>query len=177
MWKASASLLVFPSIQPAIGDMVPIGIPDDVRSDASTLIALYKRTDPVVEPKQKRKRSNKDPDDEADSGKRLKHDLRPRNAKSNSKSNAKGSSKSNAKGNSKGNSKSNAKGKADNANGKGSSKNTRYDGMADNYYWGPDMTAANVMSVVAGWRRSNERYEADKAERERMFAERERMVC
>jgi hypothetical protein len=115
MWKASASLLVFPSIQPAIGDMVPIGIPDDVRSDASTLIALYKRTGPIVEPKQKRKRSNKDPDDEADSGKRLKHDLRPRNAKSNSKSNAKG--------------------KADNANGKGSSKNTRHDGMAENYYW------------------------------------------
>jgi hypothetical protein len=47
---------------------IALGIPEDVRKDASILTGLYIRVDPeVVESnKQKRKRSYRDPDDEAD---------------------------------------------------------------------------------------------------------------
>jgi hypothetical protein len=47
MWKASGSLLVFRELQTASEDMIPIGIPNDVRADASALMGLYGRPDPV----------------------------------------------------------------------------------------------------------------------------------
>jgi hypothetical protein len=142
IWKASRSILTFPQLKTASEDMVPIGIPNDVRADALALMRLYVRNDPVIEPSKWKSTS---PNDGKGPG--------PGNAKDKDPNGGKGPRPRNAKG-------------------KGSSHHQGATDQAEIYYWSPDMTAAKAMSVVAGWRRSDEQYKVDRAKRERMLAER-----
>jgi hypothetical protein len=156
MWKASTSLLAFPKLETADEDTIPMGIPDDVRADALALMSLYVRKDPIIEPRKRKDNGGKPgPPDAEDK------DPKRRKGRPPTKDKDPGKGKH--------------PGKGKRRNFKAGSSHYQGATQANNFYWGPAMTAAKAMTVVSGWRRSNEQYKIDRARRERKVAERKRM--
>jgi len=151
MWKASASVFAFPELETSGDDSIQLGIPCDVRADASTLLGLYARKDPVVEPSKKDNSGKPSPPDAEDKDPKPREGRPPTNDKDPEKA---------------------GKGKRRN------STKAHHQGATqeNNFCWGPEMTAAKAMDVVSGWHRSNERYKRDRYRREKMLAERKRML-
>jgi hypothetical protein len=133
------------------GKTINIGIPEDVFKDAVNLISLWRRKAPELD-----KQISKHHHGPGSSGGVKKKKNSPQSSEGIDKSSKnRGRSRSVAKGTSK------------------KRSHPRDDRGAieylvmenEGYTWGPNMTAAEIMSVFAGWQRSHELNRADKAKR------------
>lgn len=140
-----------------LGETINIGIPEDVLKDAAHLVSLWNRAAPEVD-KQISKR-HQDPGTDSSSGGVKKKKKSPRSNKGIAKSSKSRGRSGRSRGIAKGTSK-NRSHPRDN-HGAIAYLVTENEG----YAWGPDMTAADIMSVFASWQRSHELDRADQAKR------------
>ena len=162
--KASPALVGNPpgdQITNLLGKTINLGIPEEVFKDAANLVSLWRRKAPKVN-KQISKR-HQDPGTSSSSSGAVKEKKGAVKKKKKSPQSNKGAKSSKNRGHSR-------------QRVEGASKNRshhRDDHGAiaylvtenEGYAWGPDMTAADMMSVFARWQRFHELDEADQAKR------------
>ena len=162
--KASPALVGNPpgdQITNLLGKTINLGIPEEVFKDAANLVSLWRRKAPKVN-KQISKR-HQDPGTSSSSSGAVKEKKGAVKKKKKSPQSNKGAKSSKNRGHSRQRVEGTSKNRSHHRDDHGAIAYlvTENEGCA----WGPDMTAADMMSVFARWQRFHELDEADQAKR------------